>query len=226
MSSCTLWVGMPLSRRNAVPEASCEGRKLREKRDCSLNDKKRFHIGQATAIRTTFPSTAPASRYQWEIVVGSCCRRRGPRYGNLAGFRRAIRSPSAAQRFIELDDRHQLNPTGFRQFELGLKQTTLRRQHVQIAGPPSLISLIGEMQGRLQRRHLLLLGVPLLTSFLHGNEGIFDFPECVHDGLLILERRLLGPRFIHRHLVTQRRRVQQGTNQRRADVLNKKRTDR
>ena len=97
--------------------------------------------------------------------------------------------------------------------------------NVEVARSPALIPLLGKMKGGLQGGHLLFLRFPLFPRFLHCDEGILDFPERIHDRLFILKRGLLGFEFIDADLIAQRRRVQQWSGQRRADILNKQRTE-
>src|SRR2546425_10238468 len=55
--------------------------------------------------------------------------------------------PAPAQRLVELDDGHQVEPAGGRERQFGVEETPLSDKHVQIIRESPLVPEIGQVQG-------------------------------------------------------------------------------
>src|ERR671930_1672964 len=102
--------------------------------------------------------------------------------------------PSSAQRFVELDDGHQVEAPGRRKRELRVEEIPPGCEYIQIVGEPTLVAQPGEMQGRSERSDLGFLRLGLLSGRACRDECIFNFPEGHEDSLLVLGQGLSGLR--------------------------------
>lgn len=126
-------------------------------------------------------------------------------------------APTAAQSFVQLDHRCQVQAVSRRKCQFRIEQVPLGDQHVQVVREAAFVSQVREAKGRFQRVDLSLLRSRLLARSADPCQRIFNFLERCEDRLFVLGDCLPGLSCSSVLLEPETYSIQQRTGQGRAE---------